>query len=208
MDGGFIMSMAFADLTYTPFAEQWFHDGNGRLRLIRPLRPQDGNVFGHFLEALSPQTRQWFAPSTRYRHGNALAANPQPDQVLRLVILDRSGGEQEGAILGYLILQMGLAPHEVARFEALCHRLPARLVRLARACGGRGVAGSGTRRAADATRPAPLSGELGRQAVILMGGVQEGNRRAVHFYLRHGFHRLDSFEWPTGVMNDDMIRWL
>ena len=41
-----------------------------------------------------------------------------------------------------------------------------------------------------------------------MGGVQDNNRMAVRFYLRHGFHRLDSFEWPEGVLNDDMIRWL
>ena len=53
-----------------------------------------------------------------------------------------------------------------------------------------------------------LCRELGRQAVILMGGVQDNNRMAVRFYLRHGFHRLDSFEWPEGVLNDDMIRWL
>lgn len=208
MDGGFIMSMAFADLTYTPFAEQWFHDGNGRLRLIRPLRPQDGNVFGHFLEALSPQTRQWFAPHPLdTATAMQLAANPQPDQVLRLVILDRSGGEQEGAILGYLILQMGLAPHEVARFEpyAIDYQ-PALCVSLAPVVAeGWQAQGLG---APLMRHGLHLCRELGRQAVILMGGVQEGNSRAVHFYLRHGFHRLDSFEWPTGVMNDDMIRWL
>lgn len=36
--------------------------------------------------------------------------------------------------------------------------------------------------------------ELGRQAVVLMGGVQDANCCAVHVYLRHGFHRLDSVE--------------
>ena len=202
------MSLVFADLTYTPFAEQWFTDGEGRLRLIRPLRPRDGDAFAHFLSGLSEQTRQWFAPHPLTGEmAFILSATQEPDKVLRLVIVDRSGLGAEGPILGYLILQMGLALHEVERFApyALDYE-PALCVSLAPVVAeGWQSMGLG---APLLRHGLHLCRELGRQAVILMGGVQENNRRAVHFYQRHGFHRLGSFEWPTGVMNDDMIRWL
>ena len=43
------MSLPFADLTYTPFAEAWFCDSHGRLRLIRPFRPRDETRFAQIL---------------------------------------------------------------------------------------------------------------------------------------------------------------
>ena len=202
------MSLVFADLTYTPFAEQWFTDGEGRLRLIRPLRPRDGDAFARFLSGLSEQTRQWFAPHPLTGEmAFILSATQEPEKVLRLVIIDRSGAEGDGPILGYLILQMGLAPHEVERFAPYGLEYdPALCVCLAPVVAeGWQSMGLGSPLLRHGLR---LSQALGRQAVILMGGVQENNRRAVHFYQRHGFHRLGSFEWPTGVMNDDMIRWL
>ena len=200
------MSLSFADLTHNPFAEAWFADSHGRMRLIRPLRPRDGERFSHFLSSLSSDTRRFFAPhGLEWQDGQQLVAELDPSQVLRLLLLDKSGPGEE--VLGYLILQMGLAPHEVARFAhygieydpALCASL-APVV--AEGWQSQGLGAPLLKQGLHLCR------ELGRQAVVLMGGVQDANRRAVHFYLRHGFHRLDSFEWPHGVLNDDMIRWL
>ncbi len=200
------MSLAFADLTHNPFAEYWFADSHGRMRLIRPLRPRDGERFSRFLSALSRDTRRFFAPhGLEWQDGQQLVAELDPSQVLRLLLLDKSGPEEE--VLGYLILQMGLAAHEAERFA--CYGIeydPELCVSLAP------VVAEGWQ---SQRLPAPLlkqalhlRRELRRHAVILTGGVQAANRRAVHFYSRHGFHRLGSFEWPQGVLNDDMIRWL
>ena len=200
------MSLPFADLTYTPFAEAWFCDSHGRWRLIRPLRPRDETRFAQFLTGLSQQTQRYFAPhGLEWQHGQQLVAELDPSQTLRLLLLDKSGDEE--IVLGYLILQMGLAPHEQERFNRYGIEYdPALCVSLAPVIAeGWQSQGLG---APLLKQGLHLCRELGRQAVVLMGGMQDANRRAVHFYLRHGFHRLDSFEWPQGVLNDDMIRWL
>ena len=153
------MSLSFADLTHNPFAEAWFADSHGRMRLIRPLRPRDGERFSRFLSSLSSDTRRFLAPHevARFAH---YGIEYDPALCASLAPVVAEGWQSQG--LGAPLLKQGVH---------LCR-------------------------------------ELGRQAVVLMGGVQDANRRAVHFYLRHGFHRLDSFEWPHGVLNDDMIRWL
>ncbi len=200
------MSLSFADLTYNPLAESWFQDSHGRARLIRPLRPRDGEGFSRFLSELSSDTRRFFAPhGLEWQDGQQLIAELDPHQVLRLVLLDKSSEQEQ--VLGYLILQMGLAPHEVERFSRYGIEYdPVLCVSLAPVVAeGWQSQGLG---APLLKQGLHLCRELGRQAVVLMGGVQDANRRAVNFYLHHGFHRLDSFEWPHGILNDDMIRWL
>ena len=200
------MSLPFADLTYNPFAEFWFSDSHGRSRLIRPLRPRDADAFSFFLSHLTEKTRHFFEPHPlTWAEGQQLALESDPADCLRLVLIDIRLPQQP--ILGYLVLQMGLRDYEQERFDRygieydprLCVSLAPVIAEGWRAQGlGAPLLKQGLH----------LCRELGRQAVILMGGVQDNNRMAVRFYLRHGFHRLDSFEWPQGVLNDDMIRWL
>ena len=46
---------------------------------------------------------------------------------------------------------------------------------------------------------------LGKQRMVLMGGVQATNDRAKHFYEKHGFRWVGDFESPSGFNNHDMI---
>jgi GNAT superfamily N-acetyltransferase len=50
-----------------------------------------------------------------------------------------------------------------------------------------------------------LARRLGRQRMLLLGGTQASNHRAIHFYLKHGFRMIGSFEEPEGVLNHDMF---
>jgi GNAT superfamily N-acetyltransferase len=47
--------------------------------------------------------------------------------------------------------------------------------------------------------------QRGKRYVVLMGGVQQTNERAVHFYRKHGFKDFAVFEHPDGVWNCDMM---
>jgi GNAT superfamily N-acetyltransferase len=46
---------------------------------------------------------------------------------------------------------------------------------------------------------------LGRKRMLLLYGVQSTNLRAVHFYQKHGFRQVGTFEHPAGQFNHDMI---
>lgn len=46
----------------------------------------------------------------------------------------------------------------------------------------------------------------GRTHLVLMGGTQERNARAVRFYLREGFISHGRFEHPPGIWNIGMTR--
>ena len=48
---------------------------------------------------------------------------------------------------------------------------------------------------------------MGKKRVVLWGGVQERNGRAVNFYTKFGFERVGEF-MHNGIMNYDMIRTL
>jgi ribosomal protein S18 acetylase RimI-like enzyme len=45
---------------------------------------------------------------------------------------------------------------------------------------------------------------LGRRRMILSGGTQATNARAIHFYQKHGFRKVGEFETP-GMNNFDMV---
>jgi ribosomal protein S18 acetylase RimI-like enzyme len=47
--------------------------------------------------------------------------------------------------------------------------------------------------------------QLGRRYVVLSGGVQVTNERAVHVYQRLGFRPSGTFEYPGGCWNADML---
>jgi ribosomal protein S18 acetylase RimI-like enzyme len=49
-----------------------------------------------------------------------------------------------------------------------------------------------------------LARGLGRTRVVLLGGTQATNARAIHYYRKHGFEDCGGFEAPAGVWNIDM----
>ena len=49
--------------------------------------------------------------------------------------------------------------------------------------------------------------KYGAEKIILWGGVQKRNKRAVHYYLKNGFITLGEF-WYDKMENLDMIKYL
>ena len=47
--------------------------------------------------------------------------------------------------------------------------------------------------------------EHGRRRLVLLGGTQATNERAMHFYRKLGFRTVGTFEHPRGAQNYDML---
>lgn len=174
---------------------------DGRPVEVRRLRSDDAAAFGRFLEALGATTRSFFGPHplTAPEASRLCAAQPERD-ALRLVVTGPGG-----RIVAYFILEFGLRDEDARRYAARGQPLdPATTVTLAPVvaddCQNTGVAGVAFPSVVAAARA------TGRTHLVLMGGTQERNARAVRFYLREGFTPHARFEHPPGIWNIDMTR--
>lgn len=176
--------------------------GLGRAEL-RPLLPADAALLGDYFEAFSAETRRRFGPHRLDREtAGELAALAGQDGALRTVAVRAEGPGPR--ILGYFILLLTVRPGEASRFERLGVTLdPARDCTLAPSvaddCQAAGLGGRMLRHLLGLAR------RLGRERMVLLGGTQAGNERAVHFYRKHGFTTVGSFEHPPGAVNFDMV---
>jgi ribosomal protein S18 acetylase RimI-like enzyme len=181
------------------------HPTLGRL-CSRPLQRTEAALLGAYFAGLSPETRRRFAPHPfDQATADALCLRPSPD-VLRLVAVPAEGAAS-APFLAYVILRLGVTGGERRRFaargqplwpESDCTVAPS----VADACQGQGL---GTRLMA---LVCDLARQLGRRRMLLMGGTQADNARAVALYRRLGFQTAGEFEHPAGVWNYDMLKLL
>lgn len=198
-----MMRLSLVDLHFHPALERWVVDRQGRHCLIRPLRPQDGPALTQLLTGLSPASRSQFGPHPLdAATAHHLCQHRQPERWMHLVML-----APDGQMLAYLVLRMYLEWYEVERFAG--YSLDLAEVPVASLAP---VVAEGHQEQGHGSQMLRYGIELCRaldyQAILLMGGVQMANQRAVRFYLKGGFRRLGGFEYPAGQRNDDMIRWL
>jgi GNAT superfamily N-acetyltransferase len=178
------------------------HPALGRL-CFRPLQRTEAGALGAYFAALSPETRRRFAPHPfDQATADALCLRPSPD-VLRLVAVPAEA--PAAPFLAYVILRLGVTGGERRRFavygqpiwpETDCTVAPS----VADAWQGQGL---GTRLM---TLVCDLARQLGRRRMLLMGGTQADNARAVALYRRLGFQTAGEFEHPAGVWNYDMLK--
>lgn len=176
---------------------------HGQRLTVRSLGADDAAAFGRFLTELGAVTRSFFGPHPldAAEAARLCAAQPEPG-ALRLVAC-----ATDGRIVGYFILEMGLRAGDEARYRERGQALEAhRAVTLAPVIADdwqdHGVAGAAFPALLDAVRAA------GRETIVLMGGTQKRNARAVRYYLREGFQPHGEFEHPPGIWNIDMTRQL
>ena len=110
---------------------------------------------------------------------------------------------ETGAIIAYAIIKNGMLLHDIPRLEQYglipdsegdCSFAPS----VADDWQGCGVGDALFRYIL-----ADIS-SLGRKRIILWGGVQADNTKAVHYYHKNGFNTLGKFEY--GGLNFDMVR--
>jgi GNAT superfamily N-acetyltransferase len=174
---------------------------DGRRVTERLLQTEDAAAFSVFLEALGEETRKFFGPHPLDKaEARRLCALQPEDGVRRVVACD-----PQGRIVGYFILELGLREEDASRYAARGQPLAAeRCATLAPVVAedyqNARLAGALFPRICEETRAA------GRDRIVLMGGTQERNGRAVRFYQREGFEPHGRFEHPPGVWNIDMSR--
>lgn len=168
----------------------------------RPLRPDDAARLGAYFDDLSPLSRSRYGPHPfDQATADAICAGIASDDILRLLgtIVGDDGQER---IVAYFLLKRGVWEGDAKRYEALGIPLdPATDITLAPSVADayqdRGI---GSRMASYALETAR---GMGYRRVVLWGGVQAGNERAVHFYAKCGFRKVGEFF--TDKNNFDMI---
>jgi len=171
---------------------------------LRPLRQDDAGALAAYFRALSDRTRAMYAPHPfDAATAETICRAAGRDGTVR--VLAGSGEAPEETIVGYFLLLLGAGPDDRARYAGRgVHLDGGRTASLAPSVAdayqGRGV-GSALMRYTLAAAQA-----LGRDEVILMGGVRADNARAIAFYAKHGFRRVGSF--VTTCDNHDMMRTL
>jgi ribosomal protein S18 acetylase RimI-like enzyme len=165
---------------------------------FRLLRADDGVLLGQYFNGLSDETRQRFGPHPLDQAtANQLCATLNYAETLPFVVVDHD------QIIAYIILLPGLKDFDAVRFEQAGYPLAADkdctiAPSVADAYQNRGLGKCATRQAITVAK------RLDRRWLILLGGTQASNARAVHFYHKLGFETISTFEYPVGVLNYNM----
>ncbi len=154
---------------------------------LRSLRSNDATNFADFLGKLGPETRTRFGPHPLDEStADALCAAQPEAQIQRLVLCNKQ------AILGYFILDFAPAEAEQQRYQqAGIHLNFQQEPRLA-PCIADHYQNQGFASLAMAELISYCR-QRGLKSLVLMGGTQASNLRAIHFYKKAGFVEIGRF---------------
>ena len=167
---------------------------------FRPLKAGDAAMLTRYFLSLSPDTCGWFSPHAfTAEEAEKLCAEIESRQVIRLVAVTQDAEPPE--IVAYFILGFGLGEGDLKRYGGYGMPLDQASVCTIAPSVSDAYQGRGLGRAAMA-QALSLARRLERSRVVLQGGVQARNARAIHFYERFGFRKVGSFS--TACENYDM----
>lgn len=169
--------------------------------LIRLLAKEDKDALYQYLSNLSPESRSRFGPHPFDFQTIETICNNLPADALRFIAEDN-----EHNIIAYMLVKKGMIEADRDRYHQMHIFLD------------ENITGTNAPSVADAWQNSGLGTAMfqyilnymkneGYKYVVLWGGVQTLNERAVHFYTKHGFKLLGSF-WHDGKDNMDMIKEL
>jgi diamine N-acetyltransferase len=167
--------------------------------IVRRLSESDGDDFARFLEGLSAETRRLYRPhALDESEARKICASVHDDPSLRLV----ATSESDNQIGGYVLAEFEIPDDEKARYAGYGTVLEdGRDCRIAPGVSdrwqNRGLGSVMLRHTLATLR------QLGHRHVVLFGGTQTGNGRAIHVYRKLGFQSLGTFE-VKGIDNIDM----
>lgn len=170
---------------------------NGKSVLLRKLTPDDFDKLSYYLQNLGPETVKRYGP-----HGfdkqSISELYQYPDQYSGYIAEDPETFE----IIAYSIIKTGYLEHDGNRLQSYgftpdektdCTFAPS----VADQWQSQGVGNSLFHFMISDLKA------KGFRRIILWGGVQSSNRKAVNYYMKNGFIKLGQFE--HNGMNDDMI---
>ena len=164
--------------------------------LFRLLRAEDAPVLTAFFASLSEETKTRFGPHPLDAQTAVVLCNSaEEDPADRFVLADHD------MIAGYFILDPLIPLHEAERYRGYGIKLQDNKDCMFAPC------------IADAYQDQGLAGVSMNyilrhcrlkdyRSLVLLGGTQESNPRAIHFYEKFGFELRGGYQ--TGVWNRDM----
>ena len=180
-----------------------FMSKSNELFVFRELENTDWHQLGSFFESLSEETRSKFGPHPLTKeHASILCNNTGHDNVSRFIVLSAS------EIVGYFILDFNPFEHEAARYRKLGVELDSKVDPVFAPCiadnfQNQGIASHAMKFILNYARDKNL------RSIVLMGGTQEPNVIARHFYKKHGFKEYGEFYTEhNGLNNIDMMHSL
>jgi diamine N-acetyltransferase len=175
---------------------------NSTLASIRLLHPADNENLFEYLGGLSGESRSWFGPHLFDKETvNSLCLH-LPEEILRYIAI----AEDSQKIIAYMLIKRGMTEWDMKRY-ALRNQFFDETTAVTYAPS-----------VADNWQSSGLGSIMyefieeglktkGLKCIILWGGVQAANQKAVRFYNKYGFRRIDSF-YHDGKENYDMIKYL
>ena len=168
---------------------------NAEKIILRTLRLEDRAALAVYFESLGVETRRRFQPHPLTQEATVAVCNEGESSTVRLVI------ERKGDLIAYFILDRGLPVYETPRYREFGIDLAAGSDLLfapsvADAWQNRGIASLAMPHLIAFAR------QLGARSLVLMGGTQATNHRAIAFYEKFGFKRFGGYQ--TDVFNHDM----
>lgn len=165
--------------------------------VLRRMQLDDIGLATEYFSSLSQETRMRFGPHG-FDSASLHAVLSEGSSHIGYIALDASNAR----IIAYAIVRLGLLPHDIPRLQAY---------------------GWQPNPASDATYAPSVADEyqgmglgtrlfhfiredlqpMGIERIILWGGVQASNERALHYYRKLGFQTLGAFEYHG--MNMDMV---
>jgi diamine N-acetyltransferase len=166
---------------------------------IRLINHSDEIKLLHYLNGLSPQTKTYFGPHAFDQETVSFICHDFSDEYIR-VVAETTNGQN---IIAYAIIKNGFLQHDAARLMGYDLQLNAHTdctfaPSVADEWQGTGIG------AAMLTFIIPMLQQQNKQRIILWGGVQCSNEKAIAFYKKYDFTVLGSFEYNG--MNYDMIK--
>jgi len=154
---------------------------------LRPLRGSDASNFADFLRNLGPETRARFGPHPLDEStAHALCAAQPEAQIQRLVLCEKQ------AIVGYFILDFTPTEAEQQRYQQAGIGLNFQLEPRFAPCIADHYQNQGLASLAMAELISYCQ-QQGLKSLVLMGGTQASNLRAIHFYKKAGFAEIGRF---------------
>lgn len=184
---------------------------SGKELVFRLLQGPDAEPLGRYFEGLSTATRRLYGPHAFSGEvAERFCEELDYRQVMRFIAVTDGGrsnpGEPPGraarGIVAYFIVVIGFWGEDPARYRGYGLNLDGRLVCTLAPSVADAWQNSGVGSAMMERILAVMRG-LGFRWMVLMGGTQAGNERAIHFYRKFGFRTVGEFRTTCG--NYDMV---
>ena len=171
--------------------------------LFRPVLPGDATILGDYFLNLTDRTKRRYGPHRFDREtAEELVATTDPAHTLRMIATIPNGATEQ--VIAYIILILGIREDDAARYKTLniplladtdCTLAPS----VADVYQSKGLGSVLLKHLILVAK------RLGRSRMVLWGGTQATNDRAIHYYHKHGFRTVGEFQEPPGSNNYDMI---